>query len=188
MSNHPTIAALKAALESESKGNKIKYDEESFIISLNGKEIGQWNDEASHDYPEDLIWRRDISGFYHQAFKAGHEAATERLMTVLEQALDVIEFYSWIQPTQFPEGYYEPHYSPGVGGHDRFGTKAREFLLSIRETVADATTLADTLGEMKNEIAKLKEENAQLSKYCGEVRAWQNRAEDLSEELERLKK
>lgn len=40
---------------------------------------------------------------------------------------------------------------------------------------------------MKNEIAKLKEENAQLSKYCGEVRAWQNRAEDLSEEKEKLK-
>lgn len=40
----------------------------------------------------------------------------------------------------------------------------------------------------QQEIAKLKEENAQLSKYCGEVRYWQNRAEDLSEELERMKK
>lgn len=39
----------------------------------------------------------------------------------------------------------------------------------------------------QQEIAKLKEENAQLSKYCGEVRAWQNRAEDLSEEKEKLK-
>lgn len=41
--------------------------------------------------------------------------------------------------------------------------------------------------EIAEKIAKLKEENAQLSKYCGEVRYWQNRAEDLSEEKEKLK-
>lgn len=42
--------------------------------------------------------------------------------------------------------------------------------------------------ESNLEITKLKEENEQLSKYCGEVRYWQNRAEDLSEELERMRK
>lgn len=41
--------------------------------------------------------------------------------------------------------------------------------------------------KIAEKIAKLKEENAQLSKYCGEVRYWQNRAEDLSEEKEKLK-
>lgn len=42
----------------------------------------------------------------------------------------------------------------------------------------------DALWERDNEITKLKEENAHLSKYCGEVSYWQNRAENLSEELE----
>lgn len=40
--------------------------------------------------------------------------------------------------------------------------------------------------KIAEKIAKLKEENAQLSKYCGEVRYWQNRAEDLSEENKKL--
>lgn len=44
-----------------------------------------------------------------------------------------------------------------------------------------------TVDRLNSEIAKLREENAQLSKYCGEVRYWQNRAEDLSEELERMR-
>ena len=36
---------------------------------------------------------------------------------------------------------------------------------------------------LKSEYSKLKKEVDQLSEYCGEVRYWQNRAEDLSESL-----
>lgn len=48
MSNHPTIAALRAALETEGSG-----------------------------------WSKD--------YKAGHESATERLLGLLEKAIEVLE-------------------------------------------------------------------------------------------------
>lgn len=85
-----SIENLKKILESESKGSGIKYDEESCIISLDDKEIGQWNNEAFRDQPEDLIWRRNISSTFHEAFQAGHEAATNRLLPLLENAFNIL--------------------------------------------------------------------------------------------------
>lgn len=117
------IEQLKKKLENESKGNKIKYDDESGIISLDGKEIGQWNDNANQDYPEDLIWRRDISGFHHQAFKAGHESATNRLLPLLEKAVEMAEFYS----DELKHCVVGKKYGESDVYVD-FGKKAREFL------------------------------------------------------------
>lgn len=42
--------------------------------------------------------------------------------------IEALEFYATYQPYQFPEGYYETHISPGIGGHDKFGTKAKSAL------------------------------------------------------------
>jgi hypothetical protein len=53
---------------------KLKFDSETCTISVNGEEIGKWNDEASIDYPEDLIWRRDIGSFAHEMYMAGFKA------------------------------------------------------------------------------------------------------------------
>lgn len=52
-----------------------------------------------------------------------------------------LEFYGTFSPRQHPEGFYEIHVSPGVGGEDRFGTKARE-------TLADPL-VKKVLGEQK---------------------------------------
>lgn len=117
MSNHPTIAALRAALESERKAEYEAYN----------KDMDTFTDE--------------------QDYNAGHEAATERLMPILEQAVEVIKKYEPYCIINFVESE--------VKGFNSYKIKevwlAREFLLSIRETVADATTLADALGESKNE-------------------------------------
>lgn len=80
-------------------------------------------------------------------YRNGHAAATARLMPILEQAVEVIKKYEPYCIINFVESE--------VKGFNSYKIKevwlAREFLLSIRETVADATTLADALGESKNE-------------------------------------
>lgn len=139
MSN-PTIAALKARLESERK--------------------------IEAEWQENHVWRvssyKDIT--HAQSYSSGHEAATERLMAVIKQALGVIEFYGdrnnwkcWDTHTDVKDvitvsdlgckSYSEKaDYALPSGGR-----RAREFLLSIRETVADASTLANASGEMNKE-------------------------------------
>jgi len=69
----------------------IKYDEDSCLITLDGVEIGQWNDEAHCDYPEDLIWRRDISNFHHKAFKAGFDAAIKAVSDREKKLVEALE-------------------------------------------------------------------------------------------------
>lgn len=66
----------------------IKYDEDSSLITLDGKEIGQWNDNASCDYPEDLIWRRDISGLFLQSFRSGYDEGYKAAESQLKQERD----------------------------------------------------------------------------------------------------
>lgn len=67
--------------EADNKVNKIlqriEYDEETCLITLDGKVIGDWNEDAPRDYPEDLTWDRYISGLFLQAFEAGYRFAKE---------------------------------------------------------------------------------------------------------------
>lgn len=165
-----SIENLKKILESESNGSGIKYDEESCIISLDDKEIGQWNNEASQDYPEDLIWRRDISGFHHKAFKAGHESATNRLLPLLQKMMKVVEFYgkenSWDEMWVDGDGLEDDggdcsckidwedielkKDNDGAIYYSCGGKKAREFLLSLSETTESVFELTK-MTEIKKE-------------------------------------
>ena len=153
----PIIKVLQDSLAKEANGIRIKYDEESGIISLDGKEIGKWNDEASNDYPEDLIWRRDIGDFHDKALKAGHEAATAFWLPLIEKAVEMAEVYALENDPDFIYRCLDeaiemrnknPH-SKAVFGNATIGKKAREFLLSIRETAG--VTLADASGESEKE-------------------------------------
>lgn len=93
MSNHPTIAALKARLEVERNDEMTAYE-------LCTGPVG---------------------------YRNGHEAATERLMAIVEKAVEGLEYFSKLES------------SSNVSYDVIIGKKAREFL----------TTLADALGEMK---------------------------------------
>ena len=53
----------------------LKYNEETMEIILDGKVVSSWNDEAIQNYPEDLIWCREISGLFLNGVKAGYELA-----------------------------------------------------------------------------------------------------------------
>ena len=105
MSNQPTIAALRAALEVERNDEMTAYE-------LCTGPVG---------------------------YRNGHQAATERLMAIVEKAVEGLEYFSKLES------------SSNVSYDVIIGKKAREFLLSIRETVADASTLADASGESKKE-------------------------------------
>lgn len=54
---------------------RIKYDDKSNTITLGDEVIGSWSDDALCDYPEDLIWSRDISVLFCEAFEAGYNYA-----------------------------------------------------------------------------------------------------------------
>lgn len=57
------------------KEEKTPYGD--YIYKLIDKETGatvfEWNDSASLDYPEDLVWHRMISEVFSTAFKLGQK-------------------------------------------------------------------------------------------------------------------
>jgi hypothetical protein len=57
--------------------NVIRYNDKDCTITVNGKVVATWNDEANCDYPEDLIWGRDIGALFTKAFEAGYDLAKE---------------------------------------------------------------------------------------------------------------
>lgn len=57
----------------KNKKYNLIYDKETCEITVNGKLVTTWNDEAAFDYPEDLTWCRLISGIITDAFEAGLE-------------------------------------------------------------------------------------------------------------------
>jgi hypothetical protein len=73
---------------------QIIYVEENGEIMLDGKVIGEWNNEANYDYPEDLTWSRTLGGFHDTAFKAGYTAALNDLQGKVDGLVEALEFYS----------------------------------------------------------------------------------------------
>ena len=68
---------------------------------------------------------------YREEGKLEHQYRQERmneLQSEVARLRKVADFYATFQPFQFPEGYYEICIEPGVGGHNKFGTLAREAL------------------------------------------------------------
>lgn len=94
MSNHPTIAALRARLESERKELAKKGQGRGVIAELS-----------------------------IERFEKGHEAATERLMAIIEKMMEVIELAS------DKDGYFD------AKNHKVYDIirKARELLASLEE-------------------------------------------------------
>lgn len=117
MSNHPTIAALRAALESEREVEASKH-------RAHLKEVGIVTESGM------ASWAKCAN-----AYNAGHEAATERLLGLLEKAIEVL-------------GNLQGHADasllfPHKDRIDLFKAeqKAREFI----------TTLADASGDINEE-------------------------------------
>lgn len=117
MSNHPTIAALKSALESE-------RNDEMTAFELCVGPVG---------------------------YRNGHEAATERLMIIVEKAVEMAEFYgnekNWNGYKHWDCMMIETDFEVAKQNDtdeqiEVAGRKAREFL----------TTLADASGEIKKEV------------------------------------
>jgi hypothetical protein len=57
--------------------HRIKHDEQTCFITLDGEKIGEWNDYAICDYPEDVCWHRDIGSLFREAFEAGYNYAVK---------------------------------------------------------------------------------------------------------------
>lgn len=72
MSNHPIIKALQARLESERNTEAVNHEE-----------------TLSDEYMEETSPLEMVQS----AYKSGDEAATERLMSIVEKMLGVIEKY-----------------------------------------------------------------------------------------------
>lgn len=88
-------------------------------------------------------------GYIEQSLiKHGHEAATARLLTIIEKAVEMAEFYAQ-EGCEVSVRIGDPPYDGWQLIGD--GKKAREFLLSIRETASGETTLADASGELNKD-------------------------------------
>lgn len=107
MSN-PTIAALNARLESE----KNKTADEN------------WNTHSGKLVPAALGWiEKDL-------IKIGHEAATARLLPLLEKAAEMAEYYGGDQNKKIGDKRLWE-----ILTYDDCGKKAREFLNMIKDEV-----------------------------------------------------
>lgn len=96
MSNHPTIAALRAALESERNDEMTAYE-------LCTGQVG---------------------------YRNGHEAATARLLPLLEKAVEMAEYYGGDQNKKIGDKRLWE-----ILTYDDCGKKAREFLNMIKDEV-----------------------------------------------------
>lgn len=118
MSNHPIIKALKEELEND------------FKIGL--EKAKKCCDQCYRQMNEQKIY-----------FQYGHEAASARLIPLIEKAIKLAEFYDcrYIFDEDDDDGEILKHDKPW-----RYysGKKAREFLLSVSET-------ADASGEMNKD-------------------------------------
>ena len=100
MSNNPTIAALKARLESEREKLATLYDNESKYEGTYG------------------------------GYLSGHQAATERLMGLIEKAAEMAEYYGGDQNKKIGDKRLWE-----ILTYDDCGKKAREFLNMIKDEV-----------------------------------------------------
>lgn len=73
---------------------KITYNKETCEIKYGDEVIADWNDEAHYDYPEDLIWRRDISRLVNKVFEAGYKAGKNDQITK-EDLLAAVHKYTF---------------------------------------------------------------------------------------------
>lgn len=142
MSTHPIIKALQEELAKELKG-LVKTHIEDYQIAIPSRLRNSEHENRSYTVMTN-------------SFCSGHEAATERLMTIVEKAVEMAEFYgnekNWNGYKHWDCMMIETDFEVAKQNDtdeqiEVAGRKAREFLLSIRETVADATTLADASGE-----------------------------------------
>lgn len=118
MSNHPTIAALMAALEIERLEEQKQWANATFP---------PLNIETTKDFTQDVNFaRREVHAL---AYKAGHKAATNRLLPLLERAIKMAEFYTK-EKLWYPYDGYLENGSPAL---DDSGDKAREFLAELEK-------------------------------------------------------
>lgn len=117
MSKHPTIAALKAAIETESDELSPKY--------IHGNHIA----------PVHPDWNR-----YNRTYKSGHEAATARLLPLIEKLLEANELAEQELLTLDDhinygkmERYYQEDRSHQINKVIHKIQKAREFLAEIEK-------------------------------------------------------
>ena len=55
----------------------VMKNDEDVSVYYDGKVVFNWNDDACCDSPEDLIWSRDISHVFYEAFRLGLRVADD---------------------------------------------------------------------------------------------------------------
>ena len=71
---------------------KLTYDNDTCEIKYNGVVIGEWNDNANQDYPEDLSWNRDIGRLVSKIFESGFIQGKLENESKLAKAREVLKF------------------------------------------------------------------------------------------------
>lgn len=90
-------------------------------------------EEASENFKLSDIPYPPLKNIFKAGYNAGYEVGRDEMNQQVQLLEDALKFYGTFSPRQHPEGYYEIHISPGMGGEDRFGTKARQALESLSQ-------------------------------------------------------
>jgi len=56
----------------------FKSDNSFVKVYLDDKCVFEWDNEANIDYPEDLIWEREIHKVFYKGFELGYLLATKQ--------------------------------------------------------------------------------------------------------------
>lgn len=123
MSNHSTIAALKAVLESER--DELIANRESWLLECNCDPSSEFYEGGT------CYYHLSESEKHKQNFNAGHEAATERLMAIVEMQVEIIEGLMKTSREQADDYVYVEY------GFYYWKEKAREFLTILADASGD---------------------------------------------------
>lgn len=108
-----SIEQLKKILESERLDTSKQYGLDMFPVQ---------NIQTTEEFTQDVNFARRMT--HSEAYKSGHEAATNRLLQLLEKAVKMANFYA------DKENWDDEEFIPTIWDNDKIdlGDKAREFL------------------------------------------------------------
>lgn len=122
MNQNPIIKAVREDLAKERLELLKQYGLEKFPVQ---------NIQTTKDFTQDVNFARRMT--YSDSYKSGHEAATERLLPILQKAIEALELCdNWFQEI-YPKDIFigGPNADEGVNRVVEMREKAREFLVSL---------------------------------------------------------
>jgi ribosome-binding protein aMBF1 (putative translation factor) len=94
--SNKNITVNQTSNKESSKAHLI-FDSQSGDISVEGKVIGRWNDDARFDYPEDLTWQRTLGDLCQKMFDAGRNIESDQSSCTQSPVREVLKKFTTLR-------------------------------------------------------------------------------------------